>query len=100
MSKRASTPRVASLADLFRRRIIDWAHNPVAARMLDSIYEKTNVVIRRIIILPGRAEEGLAEHRAVVAAMRAGDGETAERLKRLNLQNAKETLRRFQKYVL
>ena len=32
--------------------------------------------------------------------MRAGDAEQAERLKRLNLQNAKETLRRFQKYVL
>jgi DNA-binding GntR family transcriptional regulator len=84
----------------FRHRIIEWARNPVAARMLDSIYEKTNVIIRRIVILPGRAREGLSEHRATVAAMRAGDGETAERLKRTNLQNAKETLRRFQKYVL
>jgi DNA-binding GntR family transcriptional regulator len=84
----------------FRRRIIEWARNPVAARMLDSIYEKTNVVIRRIVILPGRAQEGLGEHRAVVAAMRAGDGEAAERWKRQNLQNAKETLRRFQKYVI
>jgi DNA-binding GntR family transcriptional regulator len=84
----------------FRSRIIEWARNPVAARMLDSIYEKTNVIIRRIVILPGRALEGLSEHRAVVAAMRAGDGEGAERLKRTNLQNAKETLRRFQKYVL
>lgn len=84
----------------FRRRIIEWARNPVAARMLDSIYEKTNVVIRRIVILPGRAKEGLTEHRAVVAAMRAGNGEDAERLKRINLQNAKESLRRFQKYVL
>lgn len=84
----------------FRHRIIEWAHNPVAARMLDSIYEKTNVVIRRIVILPGRAQEGLGEHRAVVAAMRAGDGEAAERAKRQNLYNAKETLRRFQKYVI
>jgi DNA-binding GntR family transcriptional regulator len=84
----------------FRSCIIEWARNPMAARMLDSIYEKTNVIIRRIIILPGRALEGLSEHRAVVAAMRAGDAEQAERLKRLNLQNAKETLRRFQKYVL
>lgn len=84
----------------FRRRIIEWARNPVAARMLDSIYEKTNVVIRRIVILPGRAKEGLSEHRAVVAAMRAGDGEAAEKLKRINLQNAKDSLRRFQKYVL
>lgn len=84
----------------FRRAIIDWARNPVAARMLDSIYEKTNVVIRRIVILPGRAQSGLGEHRAVVAAMRAGDADGAERLKRMNLQNAQETLRRFQKYVL
>jgi DNA-binding GntR family transcriptional regulator len=84
----------------FRRAIIEWARNPVAARMLDSIYEKTNVVIRRIVILPGRAQEGLGEHRAVVAAMRAGNAEDAERLKRLNLQNAQKTLRRFQKYVL
>jgi len=57
-------------------------------------------VIRRIVILPGRAKEGLSEHRAVVAAMRAGDGEAAEKLKRINLQNAKDSLRRFQKYVL
>lgn len=84
----------------FRRAIIEWARNPVAARMLDSIYEKTHVVIRRIVILPGRAQSGLGEHRAVVAAMRAGDAEGAERLKRMNLQNAQETLRRFQKYVL
>jgi DNA-binding GntR family transcriptional regulator len=84
----------------FRRRIIEWARNPVAARMLDSIYEKTNVLIRRIVILPGRALEGLGEHRAVVAAMRAGDGQKAEQLKRMNLQNAQDTLRRFQKYVI
>jgi len=84
----------------FRQAIVEWARNPVAARMLDSIYEKTNVVIRRIVILPGRALSGLGEHRAVVAAMRAGDAEGAERLKRMNLQNAQATLRRFQKYVL
>jgi DNA-binding GntR family transcriptional regulator len=84
----------------FRRRIIEWARNPEAARMLDSIYEKTNVVIRRIVILPGRALQGLGEHRAVVAAMRAGDGAAAEQHKRTNLRNAKDSLRRFQKYVL
>lgn len=84
----------------FRRRFIECARNPVAAQMLDSIYEKTHVVIRRIVILPGRAQTGLGEHRATVAAMRAGDAESAERLKRANLQGAKEYLRRFQKYVL
>ena len=84
----------------FRSRFIECARNPVAAQMLDSIYEKTHVVIRRIVILPGRAEAGLREHRATVAAMRAGNPEEAERAKRANLDGAKEYLRRFEKYVL
>ncbi len=84
----------------FRHRFIECANNPVAAQMLDSIYEKTNVVIRRTVILPGRAQTGLVQHRAVVAAMRQGDAEAAERLKRANLEGAKEYLRRFEKYVL
>lgn len=84
----------------FRCRFIECARNPVAAQMLDSIYEKTNVIIRRIVILPGRAQTGLEEHRATVAAMRAGDAVEAERLKRANLQGAKAYLRKFQKYVL
>ncbi len=89
-----------SVYERFRRKFIEHAHNPVAAQMLDSIYEKTHVVIRRIVILPGRAQTGLGEHRATIAAMRAGDAEGAERLKRANLQGAKEYLRRFEKYVL
>jgi DNA-binding GntR family transcriptional regulator len=84
----------------FRTRFIECARNPVAAQMLDSIYEKTHVVIRRIVILPGRAAIGLADHRATVAAMRAGNALEAERLKRANMEGAKEYLRRFEKYVL
>jgi DNA-binding GntR family transcriptional regulator len=84
----------------FRRRSIEAARNPVLAQMLDSIYEKTQVLIRRIIILPGRAEVGLQEHRAVLAAMRRGDAEAAENLRRENMRSAKAFLQRYQKYVL
>ncbi len=86
--------------DRLRQRTITAAGNPIAAQMLDSIYERTNFVIRRIIILPGRAETGLEQHRAVLAAMRRGDGIEAERLKRLNMRSAKESLNRFRNYVL
>ena len=85
---------------LFRRRLIHAAANPVLASMLDSIYEKTQVIIRRIIILPGRAERGLSEHRAVLAAMRRGDAEEAERLRRENMRSAKDYLKRYQSFVL
>lgn len=85
---------------VFRRRSIEAAANPVLANMLDSIYEKTQAIIRRIIILPGRAEQGLKEHRAVLAAMRRGDADEAERLRRENMRSAKEYLKRYQSFVL
>ena len=52
------------------------------------------------MILPGRPEKGLAEHRAVLAAMAAGDGPAAERLRRKNMRSAKEHLLRYQTFVL
>lgn len=83
-----------------RRRIIEAAANPVLAEMLDTIYEKTQVLIRRIIILPGRAEVGRRQHLATLEAMRRGDAAEAERLRREGLQSAKAQLERYQRYVL
>lgn len=86
--------------DSFRRRCIAAAANPVLAQALDNIYEKTQVLIRRIIILPGRGEIGVREHRAVLEAMRRGDCDAAEQLRRANIRNAKTFLARYIKYVL
>lgn len=83
-----------------RREIIDAACNPVLAAMLDSIFEKTWVIMRRVQILPGRMQQALEEHRAFVAAMRAGDAEKAEQLRRQNIRSAIETLKRFKTYVI
>lgn len=86
--------------DRFRRRTIEAAANPLLAEMLDSIFEKTQVLIRRILILPGRADTGLREHIAVLEAMRRGDADEAERLRRANMRSARAFLERYQKYVL
>ena len=86
--------------ELFRRRSQTAAANPILTQMLDSIYEKTQVLIRRIIILPGRAKAGLQEHQAVLQAMRQGDAAAAESLRRSNMRSAKDCLMRYQKYLL
>ena len=86
--------------DRFRAQVIAVADNPVLTDMLDAIYERTQVAIRRIIILPGRAEVGLREHRDVLKALAARDGQLAERLRRENMRSAKEYLVRFQRFVL
>ena len=86
--------------ELFRRRMLDAAANPLLAEMLDSIFEKTQVLIRRIIILPGRAETGRHEHIAVLEAMRRGDADEAERLRRTNMRSALSYVERYQKFLL
>ncbi len=83
-----------------RRRLIDAAGNPILTEMLDTIYEKTQVLIRRIIILPGRAEMGRRQHVAMLAAMCRGDAEEAERLRRAGLRSAKAHFERYQKFIL
>jgi DNA-binding GntR family transcriptional regulator len=103
MEKLVSSARFESyIANLgrLRSRTLEAAGNPVLADMLDSINDKTREIQRRIIILPGRAVEGLQQHRAVLAAMRRGDAHEAERLRRANIRSSREYLERFQNFVL
>jgi len=86
--------------ELLRRRTSDAAANPVLADMLDSINDKTREIMRRIIILPGRATEGLQQHRAVLAAMHKGDAALAEKLKHTNIRSSRECLERYQGFIL
>ncbi len=83
-----------------RRRIIDAAANPLLAETLDNIYEKTQVLIRRTIILPGRAEVGRRQHVAMLEAMCRGDAAEAERLRRAGLRSARESIEKYQRYIL
>ena len=86
--------------EALRKNIIDAADNPLLAEMLDTIWEKTQVLIRRILILPGRAEFGRQQHVAMLEAMVRGDAQKAEELRRQGLRSAKAHLDKFQKYIL
>jgi DNA-binding GntR family transcriptional regulator len=86
--------------ELLRRRTIEGAHNPVLADMIDNIQDRTRAIIRRIIVLPGRARVGLEEHRAVLRAMRQGDANAAEAAKRANIRSGATYLKRYESFVL
>ena len=86
--------------EALRHRIVAAAGNPILAEMLDTIWEKTQVLIRRILILPGRADFGRQQHVAMLEAMVRGDAEAAERLRREGLRSAKAHLDKFHKYIL
>ena len=98
--KRGAFEEYIANLDRLRSRTIEAAGNAVLADMLDSINDKTREIQRRIIILPGRAAEGLKQHRAVLSAMRKGDAFEAEELRRANIRSSREYLERFQNFVL
>jgi len=98
--KRGEFEKYIANLDELRSRTLEAADNGVLADMLDSINDKTREIQRRIIILPGRAAEGLEQHRAVLAAMRKGDAAGAEELRRANIRSSREYLERYQTFVL
>jgi DNA-binding GntR family transcriptional regulator len=84
----------------FRTSIIAAANNQALSEMLDSIREKILVLSRRIIILPGRGEQALKEHRAILAALYRGDADAAEAHRKENMRSGQAWFERFSKFVL
>lgn len=84
----------------FRQHCIAAADNQVLSDLLDSLYDRTQVLIRRLVLVPGRAEKGMRQHREILAAMRAGEAEEAERLKRANIRSARDWFHNYQKYLV
>jgi DNA-binding GntR family transcriptional regulator len=90
----------ATILNLFRREVTATCNNALVVSLLDLMLERTAYVVRRLIMVPGRALVGLQDHRAVLAAMKAGDGAEAERLKRANIHAARLVFERYQQFVL
>lgn len=83
-----------------RKTIIEAAANPVLKAMLDSVQDQTQIIMRRVLVLPGRVEHGLTNLRRLLEAMAAGRAEEAEQLRRFGIRSAIEDLKRYQRFVL
>jgi DNA-binding GntR family transcriptional regulator len=90
---------MAAIAE-FRARCIDAADNEVLRGLLDSIYDRIQGMTRRLVLVPGRALKGFHQHQEILHAMRSGDADLAESLKRNNIRSAQEWFQKYQKYLL
>lgn len=81
-------------------RMTECAGNSILGDMLDLVGDKTQVITRRVVILPGRAERGLKMHRELLAALAKGDPDAAEAKMAAILQSARDYLEKFQNYVI
>jgi DNA-binding GntR family transcriptional regulator len=84
----------------FRQRCIAAAGNEILKGLLDGLYDRIQVMILRLVLVPGRAREGMRQHQEILRAMRAGEAATAERLKRENIRSAREWFQNYQKYLM
>lgn len=85
---------------VFYRRTREASKNKMLCQMLESIDDRSRYVTRRIILLPGRIEHGLKQFREMIAAMRRGEAELAERLRRENIRSQKQYFTRYIDLVL
>ena len=86
--------------EIFSRRLIDAACSPPPAELLDRLNDTTIVFGRRILLATDRTEHALRDHRAVLSALKRGDGPAAEQLRRLTIANVRAAVERYQGFVL
>ena len=86
--------------DYLTHRVRTSARNGSLCAMLESIDVRSRYIICRTLILRGRLEVGLTEVRSVIAAMRRGEADEAERLRRQNIRGQQDFFRRHEDLIL
>jgi len=74
-------------------RILDISGHATAGRLIATLKSQMVRFQYRTILLPGRSERSFGEHRAIVEAIAAGDGDAAENAMRTHLSHVAEALR-------
>lgn len=86
--------------EAFRRRLMDAAALPPLAELLEQLNDMTIVFGRRVLLVSDRTQHALHDHRAVIAALRRGDGAAAERLRRATIAHVRAAVERYHAFVL
>jgi DNA-binding GntR family transcriptional regulator len=74
----------------FHRGIRELAGNAYLDRFLTLVEHSVRRFGRTTFEIPGRMDETVAEHEAIIAAIQAGDGEAAEQAARSHMRAARE----------
>ena len=83
---------------LLHRRLLEIGGHATANRLIDGLRSQLVRFTYRTILLPGRSERSFAEHTAIVDAIAAHDGATAERAMRRHLSHVADALRNSQEH--
>jgi DNA-binding GntR family transcriptional regulator len=91
--RQGDTARFSQCNAALHRQLQRMAGNATADRILNMLKSHLVRLQYRVILLPGRPRISLAEHRAIVTAVCAGDADAAERAMRKHLTSFTRLLR-------
>jgi DNA-binding GntR family transcriptional regulator len=77
----------------FHRRLIEMTDHATISKLLRMLNSQMVRFQYRTILIPGRPARSLAEHKAIVEAVEAGDPDAAEKAMRAHLSHVTEALR-------
>lgn len=86
--------------DRLHQRLIAAAASPPLAELLHRLNDMTAIYGRRVLLVSDRTQHALADHRAVLAALRRGNAATAERARRATIANVRAAVERYHAFVL
>ena len=84
--------RYAGLNNRFHNIILDAADHELVTRILGSLRYPLIRYQFGSILVPGRRDQSLAEHQAILAALEAKDAAEIERVARLHVSNVREAV--------
>jgi DNA-binding GntR family transcriptional regulator len=85
----------SSLNRTFHRRLREISRHDIAMVLVDNLRNRAVHHQYRLSMIPGRADESLAQHRAVADAIIGGDGDAAEDAMRSHLDSVAAVLRHW-----
>lgn len=83
---------IRNLDSEFHRLIFSYCGSRTLETLLLELHRKVKLVRRVSVENPARAKEAVSEHRAILEALLAHDGELAELLTARHIQNAKKNI--------
>jgi DNA-binding GntR family transcriptional regulator len=84
----AAWPRMAALNVEFHTALARASRNQLLQRFVDQVHQAVRRFTRTTFSEPGRADAAVAEHRAIIEALRAQDPDAAEAAARRHMNNA------------
>ncbi|MBL0928595.1 MAG: GntR family transcriptional regulator [Alphaproteobacteria bacterium] len=85
--------------ELFRERLLRASGSVTLQHLLGIIADRDRALLRRAMLLPERAAQGLLMQRAILDAMCAGDAAKAEQLKRESISRARDAVVRYRSFM-